>query len=87
MRCGWYDENLLEALEFNHLDKDRKIGGISTMISNNIPINMIEMEIQKCELLCVNCHKSYTIEDNGYYIYKDKSRHECRQERIQILNK
>ena len=52
------------------------------MIVNNISINMIEMEIAKCQCLCCHCHKLKTIEDNGYYLYKNQFRQKSRQVRI-----
>ncbi len=72
--CKWYDENLLEALEFDHIDIDKttKLDNISTMVANNVSIDIIDAEIQKCQLLCVHCHKLKTIEDNGYYLYLQK---------------
>jgi len=78
--CGWYDETLLEALEFDHVERDEKICCVSTMIINNIPFDMIDMEISKCQLLCIHCHKLKTIEDNGYYLYKNESRKVLREQ-------
>lgn len=76
--CEWFDIDLLEALEFDHIDKETKLGSISTMVSNSVDINIIMDEIEKCQILCVHCHKLKTIEDNGYYMYKDMSRMDCR---------
>ena len=67
--CGWYDEELLEALEFDHIDKNTKLFNISEMASHNISIDLIDKEISKCQLLCIHCHKLKTIKDNGYYLY------------------
>ena len=67
--CGWYDEELLEALEFDHIDKNTKSFNISEMVSRNMNIDLINEEISKCQLLCIHCHKLKTIKDNGYYLY------------------
>lgn len=80
--CGWYDDECLEALEFDHIDPNTKKNSISTMVANSESIENIDIEIQKCQLLCVNCHKLKTIENNGYYLYKDIDRQDARQERI-----
>jgi hypothetical protein len=50
-RCG-YDKHI-GALEFHHLrDKDFNIGNFT-----NSAWNKIKKEIEKCELICSNCHR------------------------------
>lgn len=51
--CG-YDKNTA-ALEFHHLDKDKKDFHISNSKTTNI--NKIKKEIDKCILVCANCHR------------------------------
>ena len=48
--CG-YDE-VSDALEFHHIDPESKKGQVQ-----NMRINDAISEIEKCELLCCNCHK------------------------------
>lgn len=53
--CG-YDKNY-GALQFHHLDpleKEYEIGGMKEMA-----IEKIELEINKCAVLCANCHTEY----------------------------
>jgi hypothetical protein len=76
--CGWYDENLLEALQFDHIDKNTKINNISSDLWRNL--EEIKTELPKCQLLCIHCHKLKTIEDNGYYLYLQYSLGITRQE-------
>ena len=45
-----------DALEFHHLDKDKKIFGISVQ-HFYYSWKKILKEIKKCILLCSNCHK------------------------------
>lgn len=53
-RCGY--DHCLEALEFHHLsDSDKKFG-----ISNKgytISWEKVREELDKCDLLCANCHR------------------------------
>jgi hypothetical protein len=43
------------ALDFHHLEKDKKGWGIGTMMYGNWDVLM--REIDKCILLCSNCHR------------------------------
>ena len=51
-RCGYNKCN--RALEFHHLDPTQKDFGISKHINRNI--NDLKAEVDKCILLCSNCH-------------------------------
>ena len=83
-QCGWFDKDNLHVLQFDHIDRSTKLFNVSALASSKIEI--IEEEIKKCQLLCVNCHKLKTIDQLGYYLYKDKSRAECRQEKLYSIN-
>lgn len=46
------------AMEFHHIDKDTKITAVSQMINfSSYTFNSLVLEIQKCCLLCVVCHR------------------------------
>lgn len=49
-------------LDFDHRDASSKIEDISTMIHKGFAINKILLEIEKCDLVCVNCHRIRTFE-------------------------
>lgn len=51
-RCGY--DRCIEALEFHHLDPNEKDFGIS---SQTISWSRIETELDKCIMLCSNCHR------------------------------
>jgi hypothetical protein len=53
-RCGISD---YRVLDFHHLDKNGKEGGISATVAKNWGVERILQEIAKCELLCANCHR------------------------------
>lgn len=54
-RCG-YDK--LAALHYHHRDKEQKLFEIMKVLSSTAKIDWkaVELEIQKCDLLCANCH-------------------------------
>jgi len=53
-KCG-YNKNPT-ALEYHHIDKENKFMDISTMITQGYSTDRIEDEIEKCIVLCSNCH-------------------------------
>ena len=53
--CG-YSTNLA-AIEFHHLDEDSKEYTISRM--KNFSKDKLEKELEKCAILCANCHREY----------------------------
>jgi hypothetical protein len=53
-KCGY--DKCVEALEFHHLDPNEKEFGISKT-GNTYSWEKIKNEIDKCSLLCANCHR------------------------------
>jgi len=53
IECGY--ENPV-ALQFHHKNPKEKKYTISLMVSQGYPIESIEKEIEKCDILCANCH-------------------------------
>ena len=51
-RCGY--DKYFGALEFHHLDPSQKDFGIT---HKNVKWETIQSELDKCILLCSNCHK------------------------------
>lgn len=54
--CGWFDINYLSVLEFDHIDASTKHLSVSQMVRRYNSIHALQMEIEKCRLLCGNCH-------------------------------
>lgn len=52
--CG-YDEHP-SALDFHHIEPKDKSKPISEMINTSSP-EELEKEVEKCEVLCANCHR------------------------------
>lgn len=53
--CG-YNKNI-SALEFHHLDTNKKEYQLDSRRFSNTSIEKLEQELDKCILLCSNCHK------------------------------
>ena len=60
--CGIND---IRVLEFDHLNPADKSGTVSTMIKNVCSLDEIKSEVSKCRVLCCNCHRIHTGEQNG----------------------
>ncbi len=53
-RCGFSD---FRALEFHHSNDKEKDFNVADMIRSGSSIQTILKEIEKCEILCSNCHQ------------------------------
>ena len=47
------------AMDFDHV-RGVKIASISHMRNKNFPVEKIEAEIEKCDVVCANCHRVRT---------------------------
>lgn len=56
LRCSVCGESRNWVLDFHHPDSSKKEGQVSTLIINN-SINKALKEIEKCVVLCSNCHR------------------------------
>jgi hypothetical protein len=52
-KCGY--DKCLKALQFHHIDPNKKNFEISSS-SSKVSWNVIEKELKKCILVCANCH-------------------------------
>lgn len=60
------------VLEFDHKDRTDKSKEISSAVVHGWSIKKIENEIQKCDVLCANCHKRRTAEQFNWFRFKNK---------------
>ena len=61
--CGFDD---VRALEFDHIDPEFKSFGIARAISDCYSWKKIDEEIKKCRVLCANCHKIRTAQQQKW---------------------
>jgi uracil phosphoribosyltransferase len=63
--CEHCGESDVRVLEFHHTgDKDM---AVAAMVSAGYSIERIEAEINKCTILCANCHRKLTVEERGWF--------------------
>lgn len=48
------------VMDFDHREPDLKYKGISIMMANRCSLETILKEIEKCDLVCSNCHRIRT---------------------------
>ena len=58
------------VLEFDHIDPKTKEFGLGAAGQRRVSIKKIQEEINKCVVLCANCHRIKTSRDRNYYCYK-----------------
>jgi hypothetical protein len=56
-RCGYAEHPT--ALHLNHIDPDTKTKSVSELVKKGVMAH-IHTEIEKCEVLCANCHAVHT---------------------------
>jgi len=58
--CG---EGFYRCLQFHHRNPEEKFKGVSEMADLNYSIERIKDEIEKCDLVCANCHRKRHYEE------------------------
>ncbi len=53
-KCG---ENDPRCLDFHHLDRAQKDVEVAQLVTEGYSIDRIMREIEKCVILCANCHR------------------------------
>ena len=54
--CNRCPENHIACLQFHHIDPSQKEMGIAQMVNQCWSVGKIQSEMDKCEVLCANCH-------------------------------
>ena len=60
--CGY--NKYTEILDFHHKDKKEKIEGVSNLMKTLKNLETIKSEIEKCMVLCPNCHRELHLLEN-----------------------
>lgn len=63
--CG---ESRIPCLQFDHLDQSNKYSPVSNLIKNAYSLIKIMEEIEKCRVLCANCHAIHTAKQCNWYV-------------------
>ena len=59
-------ESDIRVLEFDHV-RGEKSGNISEMIASGHSIARLQTEIEKCDVVCANCHRIRTGDRGGWF--------------------
>jgi 5-methylcytosine-specific restriction endonuclease McrA len=62
--CG---ESDVVVLEMDHIDPRTKLFSISQAVKLGYSWETILKELEKCRVLCANCHKRHTAKQFGWY--------------------
>ena len=62
--CARCQETDVRCLEWNHLGNKKE--NISAMMGRR-PLDILLSEVDKCEVLCSNCHRKYTCQQEKNY--------------------
>ncbi len=57
LKCIKCEENHPATLDFHHKDSKIKEFGINSRVHSGYSIDLIKKELEKCEVLCANCHR------------------------------
>lgn len=61
--CGWNKHS--SALDWDHLNSEEKQINVSRSLEAKL--TRLFFEIRKCRILCANCHRIHSAEENVYY--------------------
>ena len=64
IHCGESDPRVLE---FHHRNEKEKESTISHMVGEGLSVGRLQQEIDKCDVLCGNCHKKLTMNERGHW--------------------
>ena len=56
VKCTQCGEGRWQCLQFHHRDASKKDDKISHLVNNRSSIQRIQTEIDKCDVVCANCH-------------------------------
>jgi len=68
--CKYCGEKDPTVLQFNHKLPKNKKDKISHLVNQGYSLKTIQKEINKCEVVCVNCHKKITASQQGWYLVR-----------------
>ena len=69
-KCASCGERNPICLEFHHLKPSTKTSDIATLVKTRVSILKIKTEIDKCVVLCANCHRYETARHTKNYKFR-----------------
>lgn len=49
-----------EAMDFDHRPGEKKLANLAVLLNRAVIIEVIQAEIERCDLVCANCHRVRT---------------------------
>lgn len=65
LKCVLCPENHPAALDFHHVDSTTKDFNVGSALARGWTIKRIKAEIDKCVVLCSNCHRRHHYNENN----------------------
>jgi 5-methylcytosine-specific restriction endonuclease McrA len=65
--CDECGEDRPECLDFHHTNRITKLDRVSKLVHNTRSLKVIQAEMDKCVILCANCHRVETARQQGWY--------------------
>lgn len=59
LSCRICGENHPAALDFHHREPGTKESSIARMVTGPFTLDQLKAEVEKCEVLCANCHRIF----------------------------
>lgn len=79
VECGY--DKCDGSLQFHHLNENDKDFSIASIKPNKVTMADLRAEVDKCALLCANCHsKKHMVDDVVGFVMKLATKHECYHE-------
>lgn len=63
LRCESCGESHIACLDFHHLNPEEKDMNVSRAVADGWGLERIKKEIEKCKVLCANCHRKLHYEE------------------------
>jgi len=63
--CAECGNNDIRVLDFDHLDASKKLFNVGEGVTRGYSMTRIKEEIEKCQVLCSNCHRIKTWEERN----------------------
>lgn len=69
--CSLCGENDIRVLEFDHVQRESKKSDVGKLVEHGYSWKTILSEIEKCRILCSNCHSKITHEQNNSWKHRE----------------
>jgi len=66
LKCSKCSEKHPSTIDFHHKKGEKKEKGVSYLVANGYSINYIKKELNKCMILCANCHRKVHYKNNKF---------------------